>query len=141
MAISSNHRHFLLYHRKWGFSPLHRAQKSSSHQDTHLDRPGSSGLHNAHPSSLPAADSNAGTHRWAFLGVDPLSLPPASPPTPALLEFPCKLGCALQGSQNRSRTGHYPEHEIMDLSISFSGSIFCNWLQDSSKQMILQNWQ
>ena len=36
--ISPHHRHFLLYHGRWSFSLLHRAQKFKFSQLTHLDR-------------------------------------------------------------------------------------------------------
>ena len=36
--ISPHHRHFLLYHGRWSFSLLHRAQKFKFSQLTRLDR-------------------------------------------------------------------------------------------------------
>ena len=143
-AILSYRRHFLFYHSGWGFFPFHRAQKFMFSQLTHLDRADSSGLHDAHPcllithSSLPANDSTAGIHRWAFLGIESLSLPSGPPHCPALLEFPCKHGCATKGSHRRPKTGHYLKAWNQGFECFLCGSITSSCLAEVSKWMMLQ---
>lgn len=113
-------------------------------QLTHLDRADSSGLHDAHPcllithSSLPANDSTAGIHRWAFLGIESLSLPSGPPHCPALLEFPCKHGCATKDSRRRPKTGHYLKAWNQGFECFLCGSITSSCLAEVSKWMMLQ---
>ena len=89
-------------------------------------------------SSLPANDSTAGIHRWAFLGIESLSPPSGPPHCPALLEFPCKHGCATKGSHRRPKTGHYLKAWNQGFECFLCGSITSSCLAEVSKWMMLQ---